>query len=166
LHLGRRGGARPPAAGPAVSSDPGPPVGFVGSGSLLKAFDPVTGAWLWSVAMPGTIRADPLPARLDTGLGVVLVPLSGCHLACVRAADGSTLWNVDLRMPLPDPADELGGAPAIQLRALSDSTFRASVPNDLVFVATHYASTSRNRVYALNANDGSTRWVFNAPGTF
>ena len=134
-------------------------VGFVGSGNLLKAIDPATGEWQWSVAMSGTILADPLPAKLESGLTVVIVTLSDCHVACVRATDGSLVWSVDPRTS-PDPADALGGTPAIQLRALSDSSFRATIPDDLVFVTTRYATAGLNRVFALNAKDGTVRWAF------
>jgi outer membrane protein assembly factor BamB len=163
--LGAVTSALPLTTGLVVSTDLATPIGFIGSGNLLEAYDPVRNVWLWSTAMSGTIIGDPLAAKLEIGLVVVLVPLSGCQIACVRASDGFVMWVKDLRTGTPDPGDALAGTPAIQLRALSDSTFRANVPNDLVFAATRYVSTSLNRVYALNAKDGSTRWVFNLAGT-
>ena len=148
-----------------ISSDFAVPRGFVGAGDKLMAFDPAAGTWLWTIALSGAARCDPVPVRLKSGAEVVLVTEAGCHLACVRASDGFVLWNADLRTALPDPADEIGGAPAVQRWADSDSVFQSAIPNDLVFAATQYVSTFANRVYALNATDGSVRWRFNLAGT-
>lgn len=155
----------PLTTGLAVGTDFTTPRGFVGSGTLLKAFDPLTGAWLWTTVMSGEVLDDPLPVKLDGGLEVVLVALSGCRLACVNAADGSLRWDDYLGIGIKGVSEALGGAPAVQLRALSDSSFRANVPADLVFATTRYTPSSSNRVYALYAKDGSSRWTFSAGGT-
>jgi hypothetical protein len=148
-----------------TSTDFTTPRSFVGAGDKLMAFDPAAHSWLWTITLSGAARCDPVPVKLKSGVEVVLVTEAGCHLACVRASDGFVLWNADLRTGLPDPADEIGGSPAVQLWNYSSSTFQSAIPNDLVFAATQYVSTSMNRVYALNATDGSARWRFNLAGT-
>jgi len=147
-----------------MSTDFVTPRGFLASGTKLMCFDPAAGAWLWSVTMADTVQGNPLPARLKNGTEVVFVAIKNSRFDCRLASNGAYIWERDLSVLPPDPTDRLATNAAFQSWAASDSSFQAQIPGDLVFVANRNYSTFNNRLYALNALDGTNRWLFNPSG--
>jgi len=158
-----------PAASPLTSelitsTDFVAPRGFIASGTRLMCFDPAAGAWLWTVTLSDTIQGNPLPARMKNGTEVVFVSIKNSRFDCRLASNGAYVWERDLSVLPSDPMDRLATNAAFQSWASSDSSFQAQVPGDLVFVASRNYSTFNNRLYALNALDGTNRWLFNPSG--
>jgi outer membrane protein assembly factor BamB len=76
----------------------------------------------------------------------------------------SSAWGgIDLSHPECINAS-LSAAPTVHQRDYASDAFRAKFSRDVVYVPTHYDSAcangnSENRVYALNAEDGSSVWT-------
>jgi outer membrane protein assembly factor BamB len=124
----------------------------------------------------GAIQSRPpvIPAADTTGVDCDTVTggVQPCDVTFVGAADGKVYaFNASTGAKLWESAvltlggGTIQGAPSVQLKLYSNGAFTPTV--DLVFVGTRNAggaSATDNRVYALNANDGSIVWTFNAGG--
>jgi len=132
----------------------------------VRRIETVSLASVWTRSLIGGAARS---LYVDRSFGVPLVAVaSASGLAFgLDAADGSTLWSLDLGRPTCS-ADGLGVPPLVQLWGRSDCAFRSAVPGDLIFFGTDYAcsTTTANRVIALNSATGSVRWTFNATGSF
>jgi outer membrane protein assembly factor BamB len=164
--------------------DPGNLVITGSADGKLHSMDPLSGARRYqpgnAVGLPGFVGSaiqsrPPVIAAADT-TGLDCVPAQPgaqpCDVAYVGADDGrvyafnavtgALLWTSPL---LTQGGGSVQGAPSVQLKAYSNSSFTS--PVDLVFVGTRNSgasSTINNRVYALNAASGAVVWTFNGAG--
>lgn len=116
-----------------------------------------------SLAVGSTINGAPNPVELNDGDIYVFVVRQDGRIQKLNAAGGSE-WVVDLRR---SGTDSLNASAAVHLRRFASASFQAKYTTDLVYVATRYAgtgSTTKNRVYALNASTGAIVWTFNGKG--
>jgi hypothetical protein len=152
---------------------------YVVSGNTLYALDNLTSSVVWNVAFSAPIQNNAVPVPLTPGTGTtvteaIFVSTLDGRVYGINAQDGGQFWKkgnggtfftvvgsgtasscgTDV-----GSGDGLSAAPVIQLKAFAN----ANVPNrDTVFVATRYGCGSAgNRIYALNAADGSQVWAFN-----
>lgn len=151
---------------------------FVSSGTAFYAFwaedlagpgGHTAGDIAWQVNAPQGVvfQNDPVIADLSFGGGVVVFSTTNeGRVICLDAETGTILW-LSLRVRRPTCSDDtIIASPVVQLWDFSNAAFKAAIPDDdLVLVVTRYecGTTTENRVYALNASDGTTRWVFNNP---
>jgi outer membrane protein assembly factor BamB len=156
----------------------GLPRTWVASGGTLITFDSGNGAILGSQSGIGTVSNRPMPVHFG-GSKAVFVASNDGYVFRIDADTGSCVWKsfvgrttaagVDVTpgctgsVTAACAGDQVVGTPAVR--------FGATESDAIVYVGTRYATTgsgcattSRNRVYALNAVTGDPVWVFNAPG--
>ncbi len=175
----------PVGPGPATAPvsdpfDPTSPTTYIGKGTTLYAIRNVAegvdppGSIRWQTGFSATVQNFPSPVPLSNGSGTFLfVATEDGVLSKINAVNGVVAGAVDTRRPTCS-ADSLAPSPAVQLSAFSNQLFRDALsasghPNDdLVFVITRYAcgTQTENRVLALHSSDLTTKWVFNATGTY
>jgi outer membrane protein assembly factor BamB len=158
----------------------GLPRTWVASGGTLITFDSGDGTILGSQPGIGTVSNRPMPVDFGGGSQAVFVASNDGYVFRIDASTGSCVWKsfvgrttaagVDVTpgctgsVAAACAGDQVVGTPAVR--------FGATESDAIVYVGTRYATsggggcgtTSRNRVYALNAVTGDPVWVFNAPG--
>ena len=155
-----------------VGPHPGIGMTVVAGGSTVEVFTTEnltpSGA---PVSLTAAVQNTPNPVQLDTGEYAVFVgdQSGNVHRINVDPATGTPTkaWTKNLGRSLCD--DSIQATPAVHLRRHASPIFRATFSDDLIYVPTRYSSSlcpaganTKNKVYALNAADGSTAWTFNA----
>ncbi|MFQ5947901.1 MAG: hypothetical protein ACE5KX_03460 [Acidimicrobiia bacterium] len=92
--------------------------------------------------------------------GTVIGGDQGGQIYSVDTVGGATNWQ-----PALTGADAVQAATAAQLRAYSNAAFQAAYTGDVIFAATLNASTTDNKLFALQRSDAAVLWTFNANGT-
>ncbi|MFI5338950.1 MAG: DUF2341 domain-containing protein [Candidatus Methylomirabilales bacterium] len=90
----------------------------------------------------------------NSSSSVVLGADQSGRVYSVDGGAGSSLWQVT-------PGDLFQAPVAAQLQQWSNSAFQTQYSYDLLFVPTRNASTTTNKLYALNRSTGGTAWSFN-----
>ena len=151
---------------------------FVADGSTLRTLTACGGVPMQEIALDGQLVRKPVVVELgDPGSGefaaFVTTSAGSVERIDIRASDGALTarWTRNLRRSvfgtLICPADTFAAPPAVQLRADSSPVFRTLYSTtDVVYVGTDdgCGDTTRNRVYALSAANGSELWAFNEDG--
>jgi outer membrane protein assembly factor BamB len=122
------------------------------------------GSLRWTRTFPTSIENFPAPVPLSPS-GPEVIFLTGTD-GLVRKIDPVT--GADLSVPFDTrrptcPSDQILATPAVQLRALSNTTFQSAQQDDLVFVITKTGcgDTTSNRVLAIRAATGTLAWTYN-----
>jgi hypothetical protein len=124
-----------------------------------------------TVSLDGDVQNSPVPVLTGEGTYAAFVGTSAGSVYRIALPAGTIVWQRTLRRS-GCTGDGISASPVVHLRQYASDDFKARYVTDLVYVATHYQSTTGcltghntdNRVYALQATDGLPVWTFNESG--
>ncbi|MBI5527400.1 MAG: PQQ-binding-like beta-propeller repeat protein [Deltaproteobacteria bacterium] len=145
-----------------------PGVGVYTASNLgyVNGLSTFTGNELWRPSdIGGAIQNKMTVTTLSTGQGPwIFTGAQNGYGYAINASNGQVVWSRDLRT---NPTDIIMAAPIIHSRNFASTAFKAKYTYDLIYFVTRNdtaISRTNNKVYALNATDGSIVWTFNQSG--
>ena len=138
---------------------------YFSAGAVLYNYTK-SGLLIQSLDLPWTSLGRPITGVLHTGGRLVAVAGDNGVLYARSPISLNEVWTRSIQRGTCG-ADSIRASPAMQLRADSDMAFQAAVSGDLVFIGTDYqcGTITANRVYGLNAADGTLKWIYNSTGS-
>jgi hypothetical protein len=111
----------------------------------------------WTHTFPASVQNFPSPVMLRNGSLAIFVGGVDGFLYKLDATTGNVLWSKDLRRSTCLTGDQIIATPTVQLKQYSTGF---TPVDDVVYVITSYgcSTTTQNRVWAINASDGSFAW--------
>ncbi|MFQ5901185.1 MAG: PQQ-binding-like beta-propeller repeat protein, partial [Thermodesulfobacteriota bacterium] len=132
------------------------------NGNNIFSMSTTDGSEIW--------RAKETAAPVQSGIQIVPISPGGStsyllassqdgRVYAIDTATGANVWTS------PQLGDSVQAAPAVQLLDNSPS-FQGIYTTDVVFAATRNLSATNNKLYALDATDGTILWTFNDVGAY